>query len=197
MTADDTRTGYGDGTFTLAQWTGRVGATTDQFEGITHNVTPTIPATASPTNGLAVSVMDVTKLKSELDKEDIDMSGRYWICSPSLYNKLSVTLEFSASGAQPIARNGTIRGMATILSTAVVHNRSKGSGRDLSDLIYVHAPSYAHVTWDAVQVLTNPYADGDYRAGRISVRAMAYMSSFKRYSSTSICSWYNQCITKI
>ena len=197
VTAGDTRTGYGDGTFTLAQWTGRVGATTDQFEGITHNVTPTTPVTATPTNGLETSVMDVTKLKSELDKEDIPMEGRYWVCSPALYDKLSVTLEFSSSGSQAIARNGTIRGMPTVLSNAVVHNRRKGTGRSLSDLIYVHCPSYAHVTWDAVQILTNPYADADYKAGRISVRAMAYMSSFKRYSSTSICAWYNQCITAL
>ena len=124
------------------------------------------------------------------------MDGRYFITSPSLYNKLSDTLEFTSAGSMTIGRNGTVRGMPTILSTAVVHNRSKDSARTLSDLIYAHWPSFGFVTFDAVQILTNPYGEADFKAGRISVRAQCYHDTFKRYNATSICSWYNQCVTE-
>lgn len=197
VTAGNTQTGYGSGTFTLAQWTGHVGNIADQFEGIANGVTPATPS-GTVTNGKAISVDDIAKLKTELDKEDIPMDGRYFLISPALYNKLSVTLEFASSGSQPIGRGMTVRGMPTVVSNAIVSNRTKGSASgSLSDMIYVHAPSYVLVSFDAVQILVNPYADADYKAGRVSVRAQAYLSAFKRYSSTDICQWYNQCITAI
>ena len=191
-----TTTGYGDTTFTVQQWTDRIGALAAQWEGITHDVTPTTPVTTPVTNGLTLKIEDITKLKNQIDKEDIGMDGRVFVTSPMLYNKLSDTLEFASSGSQPIARGGTIRGMPTILSTAVVHNRLKGSsGNTLSDLIYAHWPSFGFVTFDAVQVLTNPFGDSDFKAGRISVRAQCYHDTFKRYNASQICSWYNQCVT--
>ena len=197
ITAGQTNTGYGTHPFTLKQWTDRIGELAVHWEGITHDVPFTTPvtATAQTTDGLTLKIEDITKLKNEIDKEDIPMDGRVFVTSPMLYNKLSDTLEFSSSGSMPIARNGTIRGMPTVLSTAVVHNRSKGTGRTLSDLIYAHWPSFGFVTFDAVQILTNPYGDADFKAGRISVRAQCYHDTFKRYDSSSICSWYGQCVT--
>ena len=196
IAAGNSTTGYGTGTFTVAQWTGRIGALAHQWEGITHDVTPATPVTTGVTNGLTLKIEDITHLKNEIDKEDIGMEGRVFITSPMLANKLSDTLEFASSGSQPIFRNGMIRSMPTVLSTAVVHNRVKGnSGNTLSDLIYAHFPSFGFVTFDAVQILTNPFGDADFKAGRISVRAQCYHDTFKRYSSSSICSWYNQCVT--
>lgn len=196
VTTGNTNTGYGSGTFTKAQLEGRLGSVSDHFVGLTHDVTASTPVTTPVNNGVTLKIEDITHLKNQLDKEDIGMEGRVWITSPMLMNKLGDTLEFASSGSQPIARGGMIRSMTTIQSTAVVHNRVKGSsGNTLSDLIYIHAPSYGFVTFDAIQVLVNPYSDADFKAGRISVRAQCYHDTFKRYDASTICAWYNQCVT--
>ena len=194
VTAGDTTTGFGSGAFTLAQWEGEVGAVADQFEGITHDISATTPTGTTLNNGKAIDVKDIEKLQSELDSTDLS-ADRYFICSPQLYRRLATTLEFSSSSSEVIGRGMRVRDYPTVLSTAVVSNRTKGTASTLADLILVHPASYAIVTWQAVQVLVNPYADADYKAGRISVRAMAYMSSYKRYAD--LARWYNQCVTII
>ena len=193
VTAGDTRTGYGGSgaTWTIGDWTGLVGATARQFAGITQGIDPTA---LSGNDGKALTVADIEKLMAELDKEELDESGRWVILSAPLARKLSVTLEFSSSGAMPIFRNGRVRNYNTHVTNLIPSNRKKGGGSALSDLIVVHAPSYGLVDfYGGLEIMTNQYSQ--FASGNIQIRAMGFVGSFKKYDA--LAEWYNACQTVI
>ena len=195
VTAGNTQTGFGSGTFTAAQFTDLVGSTANQFAGILNSITPETP-TGTVTNGKAIDVSDIAKLMALLDVGELPSENRYFLLSSNLFHKLSTTLEFSSSGSMPIGRSDmTVRGYPTIISNLIVSNRTKGtSTNNLGDLVYFHAPSYGLVDfYNGIEIMSNPYSE--FSKGIVQVRAMCYMGSFKRYST--LAKWYNQCQTAI
>ena len=195
VTAGDTRTGYGGSgaTWTLADWTGLVGDTDKQFAGILNGIDPITPK-GTLTAGKEIDIETIAQLMSELDKEELPTDGRYFILSSALYHKLSTTLEFTSSGSQTIGRNMTVRGYPTKITNLIPANRKKGGATTLSDLIYVHCPSYGLVDfYNGIEIMSNPYSE--FGKGIIQVRAMSYMASFKRYSA--LAEWTNQAVTAL
>ncbi len=126
------------------------------------------------TNGAAITLDHLLDLKKEVAVDDADAATAGFLVTPQVEAALSKLKDGNsayhlapyagAAGSQQVA------GRRMVVSSNVPANGTKGSGTDLSTVIYGNFNDLMIAQWGALEVLVDPYSD--FATGTVGVRAL-------------------------
>jgi HK97 family phage major capsid protein len=132
-----------------------------------------IGAVAMGTNGAAITWAAVVALIEAVEVANVGDDSRAFIGNPKVRASASQVLKVSG---QPMGfimdAPGTLAGYPYYSTTLTPSNGTKGSGSNLSALIYGNRSDLLIGLWSEIDILVNPYAETAYTKGNVQVRAM-------------------------
>lgn len=133
-----------------------------------------IGTVALGTNGAAPTYSSIVQLMRELEIDNADMGALSWLTNPLVKSRLMLTPK-QASGVEGnfiLPDPGrTLLGYNLAVTNAVPSNLTKGSGSNLSPLIFGNFNDLVIGEWGSVEILVNPYGTG-YDSGDVAIRVM-------------------------
>lgn len=133
-----------------------------------------IGSVALGTNGAAPTYSSVVQLMRELEVDNADMGALAWLTNPLVKSRLMLTPK-QASGVEGhfiLPDPGkSLLGYQLAVTNAVPSNLTKGTGTNLSPLIFGNFNDLIIGEWGAVEILVNPYGAG-YNTGDVDIRVM-------------------------
>ena len=110
---------------------------------------------------------------NELAIDDALMGQQGWLTNPDFVKKARSTVKVASTDSQMImADPGSLAGYPLRQSTHVPNNGTKGSGRNLSSIIFGNWPDLLIGYWSAVDILLNPYHTAIYSKGGVRIVAL-------------------------
>ncbi len=129
--------------------------------------------TSHGTDGGAPTWENVLAIINELATDDALMGQLGWLTSPSVVKKLRSTVKVASTDSQMImADPGALAGYALRQSTHIPDDGTKGSGTDLSTILFGNWPDLLIGYWSAVDILVNPYHSDVYSKGGVRINAL-------------------------
>jgi len=126
------------------------------------------------TNGGAPTYSAIIGLMRELEIDNADMGALNWLTNPLVKSRLMLTPK-QASGVEGnfiLSDPGrTLMGYQFACTNAVPSNLTKGTGANLSPLIFGNFNDLIIGEWGSVEILVNPYGAG-YNTGDVDIRVM-------------------------
>jgi hypothetical protein len=77
-----------------------------------------------------------------------------------------------ATDNRPLGEDTVFQGLPRLFTNTVPSNGTKGSGTNLSAVLYGNWSDLLIGVWDAFDLLTNPYETSAYLRGNIQIRAL-------------------------
>ncbi|MBW4552441.1 MAG: phage major capsid protein [Aphanocapsa sp. GSE-SYN-MK-11-07L] len=141
--------------------------------------TPGIGSVALGANGAAPSWANVVALETLLSNANADVGSLGYLTNSKVRGVLKNTLKPSPSSEFIIGDSGQstpgferLNGYRCGISNNIPSNLAKGSGTNLSAILFANWADLLIGQWGAMEILSNPYGENDFSAGRIAVRAM-------------------------
>jgi HK97 family phage major capsid protein/HK97 family phage prohead protease len=133
-----------------------------------------IGTVALGTNGGAPTYSSIIALMRELEIDNADMGALSWLTNPLVKSRLMLTPK-QASGVEGnfiLSDPGrSLMGYQFACTNAVPSNLTKGTGTNLSPLIFGNFNDLIIGEWGSVEILVNPYGAG-YNTGDVDIRVM-------------------------
>jgi HK97 family phage major capsid protein len=129
-------------------------------------------------NGAALTWGDVVRMETELAVDNADESGLGYLTNAQVRGKLkttekaSNTAEFIWTDMPSEPGMGMLNGYRAGVSQNIPGNLTKGTGTNLSAVIFANWQDLMIGQWGVMEVVANQFGDSDFPKGRISVRAM-------------------------
>jgi len=145
-----------------------------------------IGTVALGTNGGAPTYSNIIALMRELEIDNADMGALNWLTNPLVKSRLMLTSK-QASGVEGnfiLSDPGrSLMGYQFACTNAVPSNLTKGTGTNLSPLIFGNFNDLIIGEWGSVEILVNPYGAG-YNTGDVDIRVMQTIDvAFRRVVS--------------
>lgn len=163
--------------------------------------TPGVGAVAIGANGGALAWNHVVQLETEIAVDNADDGTCYYLTNAAARGKMKQTQKVTgqasflwddfpnpAYGQPGEARSlGMVNGYAAFCSNQVPADRTKGSGTNLSSLIFGDWSQLMMASWGILEILPNAYGAG-FGQGIIQIRAMLDADiSVRHPESFSVC----------
>ena len=129
--------------------------------------TPGIGTNPLGTNGGALSYDAITDLMGTIADANATASG--FLTNTRVF-RASAKLKDTSN--KPFGTAAVFQGARVELSNLVPSNLTKGTGTNLSALIYGNWADLMIGVWSELDILVNPYLGGSYERGNVSIRAM-------------------------
>jgi HK97 family phage major capsid protein len=161
--------------------------TGNQPRGIIN--TPGIGSIALGTNGGPPTWESIVGLEREVAADNADSGSLGYVTSALGRSKLKTVLKSAVAGADYIWADdpkmqgmGRLNGCRAMASTTVPSNLTKGTGTNLSAIVYGDWSSLIIATWGVLSLEVDPYAD--FRKGRIATRVLLFADMAVRHAQS-------------
>ncbi len=125
------------------------------------------------TNGGAPTWAKVLEFIASMQNDNALMGSLGWLTSPNVVKKLRDTVRVASTDSRFIMEEpGNLAGYALRQSTHVPDNLTKGTGTNLSALIFGNWADLLIGYWSAVDILVNPYHTDVYAKGGVLINAL-------------------------
>ncbi|MCP5415139.1 MAG: phage major capsid protein [Chromatiaceae bacterium] len=125
------------------------------------------------TDGGAPTWAKVLEFIASMQNDNALMGSLGWLTSPNVVAKLRNTVKVGSTDSRMIMEEpGNLAGYALRQSTHVPDNLAKGTGTDLSALIFGNWSDLIIGYWSAVDILVNPYHSDVYAKGGVLINAL-------------------------
>lgn len=133
-----------------------------------------IGSVAIGTNGGAPTFDHMVDLESALTNANADAGQLAYLTNSKMRGKLKKTLEASSAGSEKVWRpDNTVNGYTALASNNVPSNLTKGSGTNLSAMIFGNWQDLLIGLWGAMDLIVDPYTF----SSRGRVRISAFLSA--------------------
>jgi HK97 family phage major capsid protein/HK97 family phage prohead protease len=124
------------------------------------------------TNGLAPTWANIIALETAITSANADVGTMGYLTNAKVRGKLKSTEKFAASNGQPIyeAGNTPLNGYQAAITNAVPSNLTKGTGTNLSAIIFGNFADLMIGMWGSLDLLVDPYTGST--AGTVRVVAL-------------------------
>jgi HK97 family phage major capsid protein/HK97 family phage prohead protease len=140
------------------------------------------------TNGAAPTWDNIVGLETAVSVANANINTCSYLVNASTRGRLKRTQKFSGTNGDPIwetqGMDSMMNGYRVSTSNQIASNLTKGSGTNLSALLFGDFSSLFVGEWGILEILVNPYADTDYPSGNIAVRALQTMDVAVRYAQS-------------
>jgi len=143
--------------------------TTGRLNGLLNQVTATI---AGGTNGLAPTWDHMVDLETAVSVANADIGTLGYLTNAKVRGKLKKTFVNGTGGTERVwqAGNEPLNGYRTAVTNAVPSNLSKGTGNNLSAILYGNFADVVIGMWGSLDLVVDPYAGST--AGTVRVIAL-------------------------
>jgi hypothetical protein len=154
---------------------------------------PDVASVAAGTNGGPLSYELLADMEAEIYDGNADSDSMAWIVNSRVRRSARTTTENSSNVSQWIWQNGSngdglMLGHKAVLSNNLPKNLTKGSGTNLSSLIFGNWSSLIFANWSTIELVSNPYGRG-WQTGAIELRILYSVDSAIRHGeSFCVCS---------
>ncbi|MDE0724648.1 MAG: phage major capsid protein [Alphaproteobacteria bacterium] len=114
-------------------------------------------------NGAVATLNHIIALESEIAESNADVSNMFYLMNARTKGKLKSTPIESGHPDRIMNIGNELNGYNTIVSNLVPSNLTKGSGTDLSAIIFGNFSDIILGTWGGMSFLANPYAKATER----------------------------------
>lgn len=135
--------------------------------GILH--TPNVPILPLGTNGAPITYDSIADLMGLPMFANADGDSMAFIGNTKVRQHVAKMLNLQG---QPLGFDTIFEGAPQYWTNLVPSNLTKGTGTNLSALIYGNWSDLLIGFWSELDILVNPFADGPYQKGNVWVRAM-------------------------
>ena len=140
------------------------------------------------TNGAAPTWDNIVGLETAVSVANANINTCSYLVNAATRGRLKRTQKFSGTNGDPIwetqGMDSMMNGYRVSTSNQIASNLTKGSGTNLSALLFGDFSSLFVGEWGILEILVNPYADTDYPSGNIAVRALQTMDVAVRYAQS-------------
>jgi HK97 family phage major capsid protein len=145
-----------------------------------------IGSVAIGTNGGPLTWDAVVDLETAVGNANADAPTSAYITNAALRGRMKKTAELGNTTAVPIWRNNEVNGYQAIASNQVPRNLTKGSGTNLSALLFGNFADLLIGMWGGLDLLIDPYTGGT--AGTLRTIALQDVDvAVRRVASFSAC----------
>ena len=132
----------------------------------------TTPAVVGGTNGAAPTWANVVALETAISSANADVGTLGYLTNAKVRGKLKSTEKFTTSNGQPIyeAGNTPLNGYQTAITNAVPSNITKGTGTNLSAMLFGNWADLMIGMWGSLDLMVDPYTGST--AGTVRVVAL-------------------------
>ena len=130
------------------------------------------------TNGAAMNIDTPVDIMAKLQYADAPATSRGFLGSQKV---MIAAMKLKDGQALPYGLDTVFQGERREFSTNVPSNLTKGTGTNLSALIYGNWADLLIGYWSAFDLLVNPFETAAYEKGNVSVRAMLTADIQLRY----------------
>ncbi len=143
--------------------------TTGRLSGLLTQITPSV---AGGTNGLAATWDHVVDLETAVSVANADIGTLGYLTNAKVRGKLKKTFVNGVGGTERVWQNGTdpLNGYRTAVTNAVPSNLTKGTGTNLSAILYGNFADPVIGMWGSLDLMVDPYAGST--AGTVRVIAL-------------------------
>lgn len=130
------------------------------------------PAVVGGTNGAAPTWANIVALETAIASANADVGTMGYLTNAKVRGKLKSTEKFTTSNGQPIFENGTtpLNGYQTAITNAVPSNLTKGTGTNLSAILFGNWADLMIGMWGSLDLMVDPYTGST--AGTVRVVAL-------------------------
>ncbi|MFM7368936.1 MAG: phage major capsid protein [Sphaerospermopsis kisseleviana] len=137
-----------------------------------------VPTVALGTNGAAPTWASIVQMETELAQDNADVGSLGYLTNAKVRGKLKTTVKNPVgtdsdwiweNGTDPVI--GMLNGYMAGVSNQVPSNLTKGTGTNLSAIIFGNFADILIGEWGVLEILPNPYGSG-YDSGSIEIRAL-------------------------
>jgi HK97 family phage major capsid protein/HK97 family phage prohead protease len=144
-----------------------------------------IGSVALGTNGAAPTWDHIVALETEVSIDNADLNTCSYLTNAKGRGKLKRTEKFSGTNGSPIwevdGLMSMINGYGAYASNQVPSNLTKGTGTNLSAILFGDFSSVFLGEWGVLEILVNPYSDAVYPSGSVQIRALQTVDIALRY----------------
>lgn len=144
-----------------------------------------LSATVTDTNGLDMSWGNWRAMKLLPELKNIDGPGMF-VTSPRAKDYYEQKLKDTTGNNGYVIENDMVAGKGIVTSNALPDTGTKGSGSNLSTVLYGLWDHFLYATADELDIMTNPYATDAFDRGAVQVRAMMAMDWAVRHEDAFI-----------
>jgi HK97 family phage major capsid protein len=132
----------------------------------------TTPAVVGGPNGAAPTWANVIALETAIASANADVGTLGYLTNAKVRGKLKSTEKFSTTNGQPIfeAGNTPLNGYQTAITNAVPSNITKGTGTNLSAMLFGNWADLMIGMWGSLDLMVDPYTGST--AGTVRVVAL-------------------------
>lgn len=132
----------------------------------------TTPAVVGGTNGAAPTWANIIALETAIASANADVGTMGYLINAKTRGKLKSTEKFTTSNGQPIFENGTtpLNGYSAAVTNAMPSNGTKGTGTNLSSLLFGNWADLMIGMWGSLDLMVDPYSGST--AGTVRVVAL-------------------------
>jgi len=132
-----------------------------------------IATTSHGTNGGAPTWDNVLNIINELAVDEALMGSLGWLTNSSVVKALRSTVKVGSTDSRMLMEDpGSLAGYGLRQSSHSPSNGTKGTGTDLSTLIFGNWSDLLIGYWSAVDILVNPYHTDVYSKGGVKINAL-------------------------
>lgn len=114
-------------------------------------------AHALGTNGAALTYADIVKLETLIATADADVEALAYLINPATRGKLKTTSKAGSEAVFVMGEDNRLNGYNTAVTTQVPGNLTKGTGTNLSALIFGNWSDLVIGQWGGLDLFANPY----------------------------------------
>jgi HK97 family phage major capsid protein/HK97 family phage prohead protease len=137
-----------------------------------------IGAVAGGVNGAAPTWANIVQLETEIAQDNADLGALGYLTNAKARGKLKTTEKAASTGmfvwgdgSSGDPAFGSLNGYRAGVSNQVPSNLTKGTGTNLSAILFGNWADLFIAMWGVLEILPNPYGTG-YAAGDIQIRAL-------------------------
>lgn len=122
------------------------------------------------TNGAAPTWANIVQLETQIASANADVGSMAYLTNAKVRGSLKTTQKFSGANANPIWDSGNepLNGYMAGITNAVPSNGTKGTGTNLSSIIFGNFADLIYGLWGGLELQVDPYSSGD--TGSVIVR---------------------------
>ena len=143
---------------------------------------PGIGLVSLGTNGAALTWNDVVKLASTIDDKNALMGSTGYLMNPLTRGTLRTTKKDAGSGLFLMDMNNELAGYRTGTSTHIPKTLTKGTGTNLSALIFGNFADFILASWGGVSMIVDPYSKK--REAEVEVTIHSYHDTDFRHAES-------------
>ena len=143
--------------------------------------TPGVTVLPAGTNGAGPSFDLIADLIGAIDDANADGSSTGFLMNTKARRALA---KLKTTTGEPLGLDVVLQGKTAAYSNIVASNGTKGTGSNLSTIVYGNWSELIIGLWSELDILVNPYVDPAYSKGNVRIRAMMTVDMAVRHAAS-------------